>query len=159
MKKNNKVLVFGGSGFLGSHVADKLTENNYDVTIFDKNISKYLSEKQTFIEGNILSITDVESAVKDYDYIYHFAGLSDLNESISIEIKDNGIGMNSNVKDKIFEKFYRETKGNIHNIKGHGLGLSYVKKIIDLHNGTIYVASEVGAGSTFTINLPHNDIK
>ena len=92
MKKNNKVLVFGGSGFLGSHVADKLTENNYDVTIFDKNISKYLSEKQTFIEGNILSITDVESAVKDHDYIYHFAGLSDLNESINNAI--NSVNLN-----------------------------------------------------------------
>ena len=63
MKKNNKVLVFGGSGFLGSHVADKLTENNYDVTIFDKNISKYLSEKQTFIEGTKLNIGRVSHSV------------------------------------------------------------------------------------------------
>ena len=73
---------------------------------------------------------------------------------IIIEINDNGMGMNTNVKDKIFQKFYRETKGDVHNVKGHGLGLSYVKKILDLHNGTIYVDSELGVGSTFTVSLP-----
>jgi len=78
----------------------------------------------------------------------------DLEGFLLIQINDNGMGMNSNIKDKIFEKFYRETKGDVHNVKGHGLGLSYVKKILDLHNGTIYVDSEVGVGSTFSISLP-----
>jgi len=75
-------------------------------------------------------------------------------DSIIVKIIDNGMGMNSKVMEKIFDKFYRETKGNIHDVKGHGLGLSYVKKIIDLHNGTIYVNSEIGKGSTFVISLP-----
>ena len=74
--------------------------------------------------------------------------------NIIIKIIDNGIGMSSKVKDKIFDKFYRESKGNVHNVKGHGLGLSYVKKIIDLHNGTIYADSELGKGSQFIITLP-----
>jgi len=75
-------------------------------------------------------------------------------DSIIVKIIDNGMGMNSKVKEKIFDKFYRETKGNIHDVKGHGLGLSYVKKIIDLHNGMIYVDSELGKGSAFVISLP-----
>ena len=75
---------------------------------------------------------------------------------ILIKISDKGMGMNNNVKEKIFDKFYRETKGNVHNVKGHGLGLSYVKKIIDLHFGTINVDSKLGEGSTFLIKFPLN---
>ena len=72
------------------------------------------------------------------------------------EISDKGMGMSSSVKEKIFDKFFRETTGNIHDVKGHGLGLSYVKKIIDLHDGMIYVESKVGRGTTFTIKIPVN---
>jgi signal transduction histidine kinase len=73
---------------------------------------------------------------------------------IIIKIKDNGIGMNKNVQKNIFKKFYREETGNIHNVKGHGLGLSYVKKIIEIHQGQINVESEKGVGSTFIVSLP-----
>ncbi len=75
-------------------------------------------------------------------------------KNIIIKIIDQGIGMTKNVQKKVFKKFYREERGNIHNVKGHGLGLSYVKKIIEIHQGEIYVESEKGVGSTFTINLP-----
>jgi len=70
------------------------------------------------------------------------------------EIQDHGIGMDSDTLKLIFKKFYRQQGGNIHNIKGHGLGLSYVKKIIELHNGTIHVSSILGVGTTFQIRLP-----
>jgi len=70
-----------------------------------------------------------------------------------VSISDKGIGMSKNVKSKIFENFYRETKGNIHNVKGHGLGLSYVKKIIDLHGGMISVTSQIDKGTNFNISL------
>jgi two-component system, OmpR family, phosphate regulon sensor histidine kinase PhoR len=73
---------------------------------------------------------------------------------IIIKVKDQGIGMSKSVQKNVFNKFYREERGNIHNVKGHGLGLSYVKKIIQIHQGEIYVESEKGIGSTFTIKLP-----
>lgn len=71
-----------------------------------------------------------------------------------IEISDKGMGMEAHNKTKIFEKFFREETGNIHNVKGQGLGLTYVKKIIDLHKGKIEVDSHKGKGSTFIIKLP-----
>jgi two-component system phosphate regulon sensor histidine kinase PhoR len=75
-------------------------------------------------------------------------------KSIIIKIKDQGIGMNKTVQKNIFKKFYREERGNIHNVKGHGLGLSYVKKIVEMHQGIIYVESEKGIGSTFLLKFP-----
>ncbi|WP_425075803.1 sensor histidine kinase [Psychroserpens sp. S379A] len=74
--------------------------------------------------------------------------------NILLKIADQGNGMSKQVQKRVFEKFYREHTGNVHNVKGHGLGLAYVKRIVDDHQGHISVESEKGKGSVFTIKLP-----
>lgn len=81
--------------------------------------------------------------------------LRNYNNGIELRVTDNGIGIEKQHINKIFEKYYRAQKGNIHDVKGFGIGLAYVKKIIELHNGNINVQSTLGKGSTFTIQLPH----
>ncbi len=80
--------------------------------------------------------------------------LKDVNGHIQIAVADNGIGMTKEIQKRIFDTFFRATSGNVHEIKGFGLGLSYVKAIIEQHKGSIFVDSEINNGSTFTIDLP-----
>ncbi len=76
-----KIVVFGGAGFLGSHVADALTESGHDVTVFDQIASPYLKENQSFAVGDIADTTKVNKAVEGSDAVYHFAGIADLEDA------------------------------------------------------------------------------
>ena len=112
------------------------------------------------IQADPIHITNVvynllDNAVK-YSTTKPVISITTKNERnhLVIEIKDNGIGIRKEDLKMIFDKFYRVSTGNIHNIKGFGLGLFYVKLIINEHNGSIDVKSKIGEGSTFTIKLP-----
>lgn len=113
------------------------------------------------IQADPIHITNVvynllDNAVK-YCTTKPFISITTKNERnyLVIEIKDNGIGIRKEDLKMIFDKFYRVSTGNIHDIKGFGLGLFYVKLIINEHNGSIDVRSKAGEGSTFIIKLPY----
>lgn len=76
-----KAVVFGGSGFLGSHVADALTECGYEVIIFDRKPSAYIRERQTMVVGDICDSAQVEAAMEGADYVFDFAGIADLDDA------------------------------------------------------------------------------
>lgn len=82
-----KVIVFGGSGFLGSHVADVFTDEGYEVTIYDIVRSPYLKKGQKMVIGNVLDKAKVKKAVDDKDYVYNFSGIADINEAMRKPIK------------------------------------------------------------------------
>jgi two-component system phosphate regulon sensor histidine kinase PhoR len=83
-------------------------------------------------------------------------GSKNIEKGILFSVSDRGIGMTKAVQSKIFERFYRQSSGNVHDVKGFGLGLNYARAIIDAHKGDINVYSEPGKGSRFEIFLPFN---
>ena len=135
-----------------SHVS-LIVENNNGNIITEKNAdNSIVIGNETHLINVMVNILD--NAIKYNDNSPEIL-IKTLNigSRILIEIKDNGIGMNKAVQSKIFEKFYRKQTGDLHDVKGHGLGLAYVKKIIAFHNGNITVDSAIGKGSKFTIQL------
>ena len=135
-----------------SHVS-LIVENNNGNIITEKDAdNSMVIGNETHLINVMVNILD--NAIKYNDNSPEiFIKTLNIGSRVLIEIKDNGIGMSKAVQSKIFEKFYRKQTGDLHDVKGHGLGLAYVKKIIAFHNGNITVDSSVGKGSKFTIQL------
>ncbi|MGM1055034.1 MAG: sensor histidine kinase [Bacteroidota bacterium] len=104
------------------------------------------------LENAINNLLDNAKKYSDNPEISLKASLQ--NKKLVISIKDNGIGISAKEKDRIFKKFYRVPNGNLHKVKGYGLGLSYVKEIVKKHRGTISIESEQNKGTTVSIHIP-----
>lgn len=122
---------------------------------------EFLPEAETaLVEGDLMHLTNVvsnllENAMK---YTSRTPEISILTKNVDgqlvLSVSDNGIGISKENQKRIFDKFYRVPTGNVHNVKGFGLGLSYVKLIVEQHGGTIHLKSELNKGSQFFIHLP-----
>ena len=128
------------------------------------NITKQLGATNCLINADRVHLTNIifnliDNAIKyTKDSPNILISTKDTLDGIEISVKDNGIGISKENQRKIFDKFYRVPTGNVHNVKGFGLGLSYVLAVVQKHNGTINVESEIGKGSTFRIRMPYKNI-
>jgi two-component system phosphate regulon sensor histidine kinase PhoR len=126
------------------------------------NIQLHLEAPSDLLSADESHMTNLISNLVDNALKYSKDGVPPVveiatsNESgkLVLVITDNGIGMSRDTLKRIYEKFYRAHTGNIHNVKGFGLGLSYVKSLVDAHHGTIEAESTLGKGSRFTLRLP-----
>lgn len=119
-----KAIVFGGSGFLGSHVADSLSDRGYEVILFDKTKSDYIKSNQKMIIGDILSQVDVEKAIEGVDYVYDFAGIANLDdastkplETIDLNIRGTCIIVEACIKEKV-KRFVYASSFYVYSDKG-----------------------------------------
>lgn len=133
--------------------------------LFEKNKAQVTFQKEGdhfVIHGEPSHLTNViynliDNALKYSPQQAHIrVFLKETPDQISLSVEDNGLGIPSQYKKKIFEKFFRVPTGDIHNTKGYGLGLSYVSSVVKAHEGNIEVESEPGKGSIFTITFPRH---
>ena len=151
------------------HVHDVIENviDNFQLQLHEKNgdAEMNLAAARDVIKGDEVHFTNlvnnlIDNAVKyskDNVPIQLKITTSNTGKNIIIRFEDNGIGMGRETQKRIFEKFYRAHTGNLHNVKGFGLGLNYVKSVADSHGGTVKVESVVGKGSVFTVELPLAD--
>ncbi len=145
------------------HELIEIVLNQFHIQVEDSNgeLRQNLSAERTIVEADEMHLTNVINNLLDNALKYNDKDVPiiEINtrlkgEAIQIEVKDNGMGLKKEELDKIFDQFYRVNKGDVHDTKGFGIGLSYVKKIIEAHKGTIKVQSQFSRGAEFTISLP-----
>jgi len=144
------------------HAVLQNISENFHLQVSQRNgrITLDLKAQDPVIEGDEMHITNLFANLIDNALKYTaqdpeiLITTRNIHRGIYVTVQDNGIGISKEEQKKIFEKFYRVPTGNIHTVKGFGLGLNYVKKIVDEHKGNIQVESEVGKGSTFKVFLP-----
>jgi two-component system phosphate regulon sensor histidine kinase PhoR len=147
---------------LHAHEIIRHTMDNYQLQLHDKNgsASLLLNAKNDLVKVDEVHFTNMISNLVDNAIKYSNERLRikisthSTAHYLVIRIEDNGIGMSKETLKRIFEKFYRAHTGNLHNVKGFGLGMNYVKTVIDAHKGKIKVESVVGQGSSFTVEIP-----
>jgi two-component system phosphate regulon sensor histidine kinase PhoR len=142
-------------------VIDRALENvNLQIEKREGKISKQLSATRKEVLADEVHLTNIIYNLLDNANKYSRENpeititTKNINEGIVVMISDKGIGMSKEVLNRIFEKFYREPTGNLHDVKGFGLGLTYVKTMLDAQGGSIGVKSDIAKGSTFEIYLP-----
>jgi signal transduction histidine kinase len=133
-EKYNAIINFNASGTGFTVHADKLHFSSVIYNLLD-NALKY-SRENPVIEVRLLSQQE---------------------NTIELKVSDNGIGIAPEYRNKIFDKFFRVPSGDKHNVKGYGLGLSYVAEVVKRHHGFIDVESSPGNGSTFIVKVPAQD--
>lgn len=148
------------------HIIDNVVKN-FDIQVKSRNgkLIKNLSAQDSNSMVDEVHFTNIifnllDNAVK-YSNGTPEIIVSTRNEKngIYIAVTDNGIGIRKQDQKRIFDQFYRVSTGNVHDVKGFGLGLSYVKKIVDAHNGVIKLNSEYRRGTTFEIFIPNNNLE
>ncbi len=144
-------------------VIDKALENiNIQIEKKDGTLKKQLLASEVNVIADEVHLTNIIYNLLDNANKYGgekpeiSIATKNKNGGMVIEVGDKGIGMSKEVKDRIFEKFYRVPTGNLHDVKGFGLGLTYVKTMLDALGGTIGVKSDLAKGSTFEIYLPQD---
>ncbi len=144
-------------------VIEQAVENiSLQVQQRDGQIRTLLQATQSVIRGDHTHLTNIIHNLLDNANKYSperpeiTVSTRNVKGYLEVKVADRGIGMSKEVRKHIFDKFYRVPTGNVHNVKGFGLGLSYVKAIVDAHHGQIHVKSEPGKGSTFTLRFPQS---
>lgn len=145
------------------HTIIEEAKDTFDFNQLENNgkIELNLKATNSLLNGDIVHLTNViynllDNAIKysKPDSTLICVTTENTNNSIKIKIEDQGIGIAPENIKTVFDKFYRVPTGNIHNVKGFGLGLYYVKLVIEEHNGTITITSKINKGSTFTVEIP-----